>query len=65
MENLASLGIFFGGIGVFLISSGLFRNTPKKIKSNTSGISRYHTQIRPRPPIFLVAGVGFEGDKRR
>lgn len=47
MENLASLGIFFGGIGVLFIGSGLFRNTPRKIKSNTSGISRYHTQIRP------------------
>ena len=24
MDNLANLGIFFGGLGVFLLSSGLF-----------------------------------------
>jgi hypothetical protein len=57
MENLASLGILFGGIGILFLGSGLFwfvSEYSKKIKSNTSGISRYHTQIRPTAQVHYI-----------
>ena len=41
MENLASFGVFLGGVGLLSLSSG---------------ISRYHTQIRPTAQVHYIAG---------